>query len=308
MAGSRKSGSGKSDKSGKKAKSAKSTKSTKQGKGANRPGGNRPPKSWAAAAKARPAGTRPVTDSRDWIYGLHAVESVLSHRPEAVESLWLSADSANPRVQQLAELAQTLGITREFKAAASLDKKCPERHQGVLAAVKPQRFADESDLAADAPEWVDPLVLVLDSIEDPRNLGACLRSADAAGCTAVILPRHKSAQITAVTRKTAAGAADSLKIYQVTNVVRALEILKKAGVWIAGSDCGEDSRVLYRASLTGPLAMVMGNEGKGLRPLVRQHCDFLVHIPMRGTVQSLNVAVATGVCLFEALRQREYAD
>ncbi len=269
--------------------------------------GNRPPKSWGAAAKAKPAGQRSHDSTRDWVFGVHAVHSVLKNRPEAVESLWLAADSSNPRVQELERLAASLGITREQKPAASLDKKCGQRHQGVLAAVKPQRFPDESDLAQDAPGWDKPLVLVLDSIEDPRNLGACLRSADAAGVDAVILPRHKSAQITAVTRKTAAGAADSLRIYQVTNLVRALEILKNAGIWIAGSDCGEESQVIYRANLQGATALVMGNEGKGLRPLVRQHCDFLVHIPMRGSVQSLNVAVATGVCLFEAVRQREYA-
>jgi len=266
-------------------------------KSSGKKAGNRPPKTWGATA---PAARRHADDSRDWVYGLHAVQSVLENRPEAVESLWLASDSNNPRVHELDKLAADLGITREQKPAASLDKKCGERHQGVLAAVKPQRFPDESDLAQDARDWDRPLVLVLDSIEDPRNLGACLRSADAAGADAVILPRHKSAQVTAV-------AADSLRIYQVTNLVRALEILKKAGLWIAGSDCGEESQVIYRANLSGATALVMGNEGKGLRPLVRQHCDFLVHIPMRGSVQSLNVAVATGVCLFEALRQREYA-
>ncbi len=246
-------------------------------------------------------------DPREWVFGLHAVQSVLDNRPETVETVWLAADSGNPRVQELAARADALGLTCEFKPAASLDKKCQGKHQGVLAAVKPRRFPDESDLAQDVQAWDRPLVLVLDSIEDPRNLGACLRSADAAGVKAVILPRHKSAQVTAVTRKTAAGAADSLNIYQVTNLVRSLEILKNAGIWVAGSDCGDDSQVIYQADLTGAVALVMGNEGKGLRPLVRQHCDFLVHIPMRGRVQSLNVAVATGVCLFEAVRQREFA-
>ncbi len=258
-------------------------------------------------AAAVPADRHKKTGTREWVFGIHAVDSVLRHHPELVESLWLAADSRNPRLRELADMAGALGLTCEFKPAASLDKKCTERHQGALAVVKPRRFPDENDLASDAHAWRHPLVLVLDSIEDPRNLGACLRSADAAGVDAVILPRHKSAGLTAITRKTAAGAADSLKIYQVTNLVRALEILKQAGLWVAGSDCGNDSKSIYQASLDGALALVMGNEGRGLRPLVRRHCDFLVHIPMRGTVQSLNVSVATGVCLFETLRQRENA-
>ena len=142
------------------------------------------------------------------------------------------------------------------------------------------------------------------AIEDPRNLGACLRSADAAGVDLVIFPKHKAAGLTATARKTAAGAAETLRIYQVTNIVSALEILKNNGIWVAGTDCEADSKSIYQSDLTGALALVMGNEGKGIRPLVKKHCDFLVHIPMAGTVQSLNISVATGITLFEALRQR----
>ncbi|MGJ8663881.1 MAG: 23S rRNA (guanosine(2251)-2'-O)-methyltransferase RlmB, partial [Marinicella sp.] len=145
---------------------------------------------------------------------------------------------------------------------------------------------------------------VLDCIEDPRNLGACLRSADAAGVNAVVFGKDKSASITPVTHKTAAGAVEHLDIFQVTNLVRAIETMKEAGVWIYGTALEENSQNIYQTDLTGPVAIVMGNEGKGLRHLVKQSCDHLIHIPMSGEVQSLNVSVATGVALFEVTRQR----
>ena len=146
--------------------------------------------------------------------------------------------------------------------------------------------------------------MILDCIEDPRNLGACLRSAEAAGVTAVVFGKDKSASITPITHKTAAGAVEHLEIFQVTNLVRAIEAIKEAGVWVYGAALDEESVDIYQSELTGPIGLVLGNEGKGLRHLVKQSCDHLIHIPMAGQVQSLNVSVATGVALFEVIRQR----
>ena len=166
---------------------------------------------------------------------------------------------------------------------------------------------DESDLL----ELVDktknpPFLLILDNVQDPHNLGACLRSADAAGVHAVVIPKDRSVGVTETVRLVACGAAESVPIAQVTNLARVLTQLKKSGLWIVGTtDTAE--KTLYEVDLTGPIAMIMGSEGKGLRRLTSEHCDFLVRIPMVGSVESLNVSVATGVCLFEALRQRNQA-
>lgn len=150
----------------------------------------------------------------------------------------------------------------------------------------------------------DPLVLVLDQVQDPHNLGAVLRTADAAGVRLVVAPRDRSSPITDTVRKVACGGAESVPFASVTNLVRSMEILKEAGVWLAGtSDRAEES--IYRTDLSGPLGIVMGSEGRGARRLTLEHCDFLVKIPMVGSVECLNVSVATGVCLFEAVRQRK---
>ncbi|VAW42696.1 23S rRNA (guanosine(2251)-2'-O)-methyltransferase, partial [hydrothermal vent metagenome] len=198
-----------------------------------------------------------------------------------------------------------LGLKLSYEPLQYLNKHCKDRHQGIIALIKIPKLPDESDLKNDIAQIETPFILILDNIEDPRNLGACLRSADAAGIDLVIIPKHKSASLTPVAKKTAAGAADSLTIYQVTNIVNALEILKDNGVWIAGADCDGDSKSIYQLDLCGSLGIVLGNEGKGIRPLVKKHCDFMLHIPMFGTVPSLNVSVATGIILFEANRQRK---
>ncbi|HOP22341.1 MAG TPA: 23S rRNA (guanosine(2251)-2'-O)-methyltransferase RlmB [Gammaproteobacteria bacterium] len=240
----------------------------------------------------------------EWVFGIHALESVLEQSPENIIHIMVAENSNNPRLKKITTTAQSLGIKLTFESISSINKHCKDRHQGVIAQIKTLKLPDESDLKKDIESFKNPLVLVLDTIEDPRNLGACLRSADAAGVDLVIFPKHKAAGLTATARKTAAGAAETLRIYQVTNIVSALEILKNNGIWVAGTDCEADSKSIYQSDLTGALALVMGNEGKGIRPLVKKHCDFLVHIPMAGTVQSLNISVATGITLFEALRQR----
>ena len=179
----------------------------------------------------------------------------------------------------------------------------------MVASIQAVHLKSEKDLKVSLRKWTDdaeksPLILILDCIEDPRNLGACLRSADAAGATAVVFGKDKSASITAITHKTAAGAVEHLELFQVTNLVRAIEAIKAAGVWVYGTALDTDSLNIYQTDFTGPVALVLGNEGKGLRHLVKQSCDHLIHIPMAGQVQSLNVSVATGVALFEVVRQR----
>jgi 23S rRNA (guanosine2251-2'-O)-methyltransferase len=240
----------------------------------------------------------------EWIFGIHALDSAILRNPENIVQIMMAKDNTNQRLDGIVVTANQLGLNITYEPIGHLNRHCKERHQGVIALIKVPKLPDGSDLKQDIKTIETPFILVLDNIEDPRNLGACLRSADAAGVDLVIIPKHKSAGLTPVAKKTAAGAADSLKIYQVTNIVKSLEILKDNGVWVAGTDLAEGSKSIYQSDMKGALALVLGNEGKGIRPLVRKHCDFLVHIPMYGTVQSLNVSVATGIVLFEASRQR----
>lgn len=239
-----------------------------------------------------------------YIFGIHAVEQAVK-AGESLQQVWIQADNHNKRLQKLKQLLDRhQAITVELVSTAHLNQLCNEKHQGVVAEVAQTRLKTERELKTDVGEWHEPLILVLDGLEDPRNLGACLRSAAAAGVTAVIISKNQSAPITAITHKTAAGAIAHLDIYQVSNMVRALEIIKAAGIWVYGTDCSDHSAAIYEQSLTGSTALVMGNEGTGLRHLVKQKCDHLVHIPMSADWDSLNVAVATGVVLFEAVRQR----
>lgn len=240
----------------------------------------------------------------EWIFGIHALDSAIQRNPENIVQIMMAKDNTNQRLDGIVATAKQLGLKITHEPIGHLNRHCKERHQGIIALIKVPKLPDESDLKQDIKTIDTPFILVLDNIEDPRNLGACLRSADAAGVDLVIIPKHKSAGLTPVAKKTAAGAADSLKIYQVTNIVKSLEILKDNGVWVAGTDLAQGSKSIYQSDMQGALAIVLGNEGKGIRPLVKKHCDFLIHIPMFGTVQSLNVSVATGIVLFEASRQR----
>ena len=186
----------------------------------------------------------------------------------------------------------------------ALDNKANgEQHQGIMARVKPARQYSEKDLDEIIAREATPFFLVLDGVTDPHNLGACLRSADAAGVHGVIVPKDKSAKLNGTARKVACGAAETVPLIQVTNLARTLRDIKEAGVWVVGT-AGETDTHVFDANLTGPMAIVMGAEGDGMRRLTREHCDVLVKIPMVGTVSSLNVSVATGICLFEVLRQR----
>lgn len=239
------------------------------------------------------------------VYGLHAVRAVLNRRPQDVTRLSIAAARDDARVRELRELAASRGVKATGATAASLDQETGgAAHQGVVAEVRPSAPLDENTLLDLLTTTPGPaLVLVLDGVSDPHNLGACLRTADAAGATAVVAPRDRAAGLTPVVRKVAAGAAETVPFAQVTNLARALRDMKEAGLWIAGT-AGDGERELFQADLAGPLAIVMGSEGKGLRRLTRECCDFSLRLPMRGAVASLNVSVAAGIVLYEVLRQR----
>jgi 23S rRNA (guanosine2251-2'-O)-methyltransferase len=239
------------------------------------------------------------------VYGLHAVHAVLKRRPKDVVRLSIAAARDDARVRELRELAAKHGVKATGATADSLDQETGgAAHQGVVAVVRPSAPLDENSLLDLLTATPGPaLVLVLDGVSDPHNLGACLRTADAAGATAVVAPRDRAAGLTPVVRKVAAGAAETVPFAQVTNLARALRDMKQAGLWIAGT-AGDGDQELFQADLAGPLAVVMGSEGRGLRRLTRECCDFSLRLPMRGAVASLNVSVAAGIVLYEALRQR----
>ncbi len=243
-----------------------------------------------------------MAPSNKLIFGIHAVELAL--KAGEVREIWLQKDAQNKRLLNLLAAVEKSQVTLNRVSLQELGRKCGERHQGVVASINQVRLKSEKDLKAALKGWENPLILILDCIEDPRNLGACLRSADAAGVTAVVFSKDKSASITPTTHKTAAGAVEHLDIFQVTNLARAIEVIKAGGVWVYGTALEEDSQSIYQTDLSGAVAIVVGNEGKGLRHLVKQCCDHLIHIPMAGAVQSLNVSVATGITLFEVVRQR----
>ena len=238
-------------------------------------------------------------------YGIHAVRVLLSRDPARVRRLLVAGGRDDGRLGGLRALALQAGVVVVDADAARLDGLADGgRHQGVVAELEP-RATDPETLLEQALEAAvgAPLLLVLDGVQDPHNLGACLRSADAAGVAAVIVPKDRAAGLTPVVRKVAAGAAETVPLVAVVNLARTLRALKERGVWLVGTDDAA-GRALFDADLTGPLALVMGSEGEGLRRLTRDCCDLLVSIPMAGAVESLNVSVAAGVVLFEAVRQR----
>jgi 23S rRNA (guanosine2251-2'-O)-methyltransferase len=219
--------------------------------------------------------------------------------------MWVDAKRHDQRINAILQLADAAGVTVHTVGKGELESMVPSgRHQGVVArAAAPKVYSEvELDALLDRLE-VPPFLLILDGVTDPHNLGACLRSADAAGVQAVIAPKDRAASLTPTAIKVASGAAQTVPFVQVTNLARCLRDLKERGIWLVGLDDYAE-QTLYHTDLKGPLAIVMGAEGQGLRRLSKEHCDYLVNIPMAGTVESLNVSVATGVCLFEALRQR----
>lgn len=239
------------------------------------------------------------------IYGIHAVKSFLDRTPERIIEVFVLKGRDDKRLHPLLNELHNLGISVQFLNRQSLDNKANgEVHQGIIARVQPAKELNENDLDVILANKQNPFLLVLDGVTDPHNLGACLRTADAAGVDAVIVPKDKSAQLTSIARKVACGAAEVVPLIRVTNLARTLrDIQQNHNVWIVGT-AGEASETIYQTKLTGALALVMGAEGDGMRRLTRECCDQLISIPMAGSVSSLNVSVATGVCLFEILRQR----
>ncbi|MCY7296924.1 23S rRNA (guanosine(2251)-2'-O)-methyltransferase RlmB [Alteromonas sp. a30] len=241
----------------------------------------------------------------EWLYGLHAMESVLSREPERIVEIFVLKGRDDERLNRIIHQARQSGISIQFCQRRVLDDKVQgEQHQGVVARAKPGKQFDEKDLQQLLETQPQGFYLVLDGVTDPHNLGACLRSADAAGVTALIVPKDKSANLTPTARKVACGAAETIPLIQVTNLARSLRTMQESGIWIVGT-AGEAEQLLYDCKLTGPMAIVMGAEGKGMRRLTRETCDELVKLPMAGSVSSLNVSVATGICLFEVVRQRQ---
>ncbi|HET7921761.1 MAG TPA: 23S rRNA (guanosine(2251)-2'-O)-methyltransferase RlmB [Gammaproteobacteria bacterium] len=245
-----------------------------------------------------------MNDSQQ-VYGLHAVQALFEQQ-RPVHSLWVLESRHDARLEALLAVAAAQQVTVRRTSREALDQLAGHgRHQGVIAEAAAAQSGDEHDLAALLDGLaVPPFLLVLDGVTDPHNLGACLRSANAAGVHAVIAPRDRAADLTPVARKAAAGAAEMTPFFQVTNLTRSLRELKERNIWLVGF-AGEADQTLYELDLKGPLAVVMGAEGGGLRRLTKAECDFLARIPMAGGIESLNVSVATGVALFEALRQRQ---
>ncbi|MFC6671697.1 23S rRNA (guanosine(2251)-2'-O)-methyltransferase RlmB [Marinobacterium aestuariivivens] len=239
------------------------------------------------------------------LFGQHAVRTALKKDAKRIKRLLVQQGRNDERMQQVLELAAGARIRVERVSRQDLERLAEGGvHQGVLVVCEPIRSHDEAYLER-LLEGLDsePFLLVLDGVTDPHNLGACLRTADAAGVQAVIAPKDKSAPLNATVSKVACGAAEAVPYVQVTNLARTLQSLQQRGIWITGT-AGETEQLVYQANLKGPMALVMGAEGKGMRRLTREHCDQLVKIPMAGEVSSLNVSVAAGICLFEAVRQR----
>jgi 23S rRNA (guanosine2251-2'-O)-methyltransferase len=246
-----------------------------------------------------------VTGSVETIFGLHAVRALLLRRPERVVRLKLAVGRDDARMHEIIELATRHGLAIERADARELRQLLGEAvHQGVAAEVSSLAPWSEDDLLGALAGAKEPLVLALDGVQDPHNLGACLRTADACGALAVVVPKDRAAQLTPTVRKVAAGAAETTPVVAVTNLVRCLALLKQAGLWVVGAEAQADKRPQDVDLRTGTV-LVLGAEGAGLRKLTRQNCDWVVRLPQLGAVESLNVSVAAGMLLYEAVRQRE---
>lgn len=243
--------------------------------------------------------------TEQYVYGVHAVTALLANRHRPTKKLFINQERIDKRLQDILDLAAKQQISIEKLSAQKMNQRFAEfTHQGVVASACNLRDYSESDLSALLAASNQPcLLLILDGVTDPHNLGACLRTADATGVDFVIIPKNKNASITPVVSKVACGAAESIPLVRVTNLIRAMETIKQEGVWIYGA-AGEAVETLYKFDCKRSVALVMGAEGEGMRRLTREHCDGLFALPMLGSVESLNVSVATGICLYETLRQR----
>lgn len=249
-----------------------------------------------------------MTTKQLFMFGLHSVENLLEKNPTRAIRLFVLQTRRDKRLEKIIKLAQQVNIPIERVTQKELDNMTQgANHQGVVVICRQISEYSEDDLPEILKKTTDsPLLLILDGVQDPHNLGACFRSADAAGVHAIIAPKDKAVGLTPAVSKVASGAIETVPFVQVTNLARTLERIKELGIWIYGA-VGEASNILYETDLSGPTAIVLGAEGKGLRRLTREHCDMLLKIPMQGNVSSLNVSVAAGIFLFEVMRQRKFA-
>ncbi len=236
------------------------------------------------------------------LYGIHAVAEALKADPEKIDRICVERGQKNPRIQEIVELARQNHVRISFEEKPWLDRKSEgSRHQGILCYAAEMDTFDSEEILERAKS--PGLLVVLDGIEDPHNLGAILRSAEAAGADGVFLPQRRSASLSAAVVKASAGAASHIKVARITNIAQLIESLKKRGYWIAGLDAAADQPI-WGIDLTVPAALILGNEGSGLHRLVKEKCDFVVSLPISGNVGSYNVSVAAGIALYEVLRQR----
>jgi len=236
------------------------------------------------------------------LYGINSISEALKADPAKIERICVERGQKNPRLQEIIEFAKQKHVRISFEERSWMDRKSGgERHQGVLCYVAELATFEAEDIVAGAKS--PGLIVILDGIEDPHNLGAVIRSAEAVNADGVFVPQHRSAGLTASVVKASAGAAAHAKVARIRNVAQTLEFLKKSGYWIAGLDAASDLPI-WKADLTTSIALVMGNEGSGLHRLVKEKCDFLVSLPIRGNVGSFNVSVAAGIALYEVMRQR----
>jgi len=241
---------------------------------------------------------------QETIFGLHAVEKFVKQSPQSVYTISFVSGKLNKRQQSLFDQAKSLGLNIQ-QVSKSAFNRVDGNHQGVMADVAKQADLTESDLKKLIEETSNPLFIFLDEVQDPHNLGAVLRTADAVGVHAVVIPKHNSVGMNATVRKVASGAADNVKLIVVSNLVRTLKEMQQEGMWMIGL-AGETDQTIYDHDLKGSIGIVMGAEGSGLRRLTKEACDHLAAIPMVGVVESLNVSVATGVTVYEAYRQRHH--
>lgn len=248
----------------------------------------------------------------EMIYGIHAVKALLEKEPHRLLEIFLQKDRHDRRLRPLISAIEAEGLQVQMAKRQWLDNQVNhEVHQGIVAKIRQGHQYQENDLLQLVEKLLadkkDPLLLILDGVTDPHNLGACLRSADAAGVHAVIVPKDHSAPLNATAKKVASGAAETVPLIVVTNLARTLRLLKEHNIWIVGT-AGDAEQNLYQWKIQQSMALVMGSEGQGMRRLTREHCDELISIPLAGSVSSLNVSVATGVCLFEVTHQRNLSN
>lgn len=243
--------------------------------------------------------------SKNYLCGFHAVDALVNSKPKRILQIWFDRERSDRRVGKLIESVNAKGIQIVYRTKKELDDLAKGvRHQGVIAECRPINMRSENELEQFLDTIVEaPLLLVLDDVTDPHNFGASLRCADGAGAHAVIVPRDKSCGLTPVVHRVASGAAQVVPIFEVKNLARCLDNLKKNGFWVTGA-IEQAPTSLYQADFKGPTVIVLGAEGRGMRRLTKEFCDQLVYIPMRGSVASLNVSVATGILLYEVQRQR----